>query len=258
MPSTLQSPLSGTLKATRSVISSEDMRGGSEAQQTLIPQQLAAQAEQIRGLNEQFESLLSVQEQKNKEIEEFKDKFFEQSALLERRQKLAEELQRKKDAAEARAAGEQKIEGGLTRTMMKPVQKVKEQMGSILDKALGFFGWLFGGWLANQLLDMIKAWKTGDWDLMKKVNTTTKGVFAALSAGLTSINAALKGISKLILLILFFGFISISPKTRYVVGISLKQISSFLIWTVKYEDREKWIIDKPSWIPSQKKIKPSY
>ena len=198
MPSTLQSPLSGTLKATRSVISSEDMRGGSEAQQTLIPQQLAAQAEQIRGLNEQFESLLSVQEQKNKEIEEFKDKFFEQSALLERRQKLAEELQRKKDAAEARAAGEQKIEGGLTRTMMKPVQKIKEQMGSILDKALGFFGWLFGGWLANQLLDMIKAWKTGDWDLMKKVNTTTKGVLASLSAGLTTVNAALKGISKLI------------------------------------------------------------
>ena len=66
-----------------------------------------------------------------------------------------------------------------------------------------------------------------------------------------------KGIFKLILLILIFGFILISPKTRYMVGISLKQISSFLLWTVKYEDREKWIIDKPSWIPSQK-LKPSY
>jgi len=53
----------------------------------------------------------------------------------------------------------------------------------------------------------------------------------------------IKGIFKLILLILLFGFISISPKTRYVVGISLKHISSFLLWTVKYEDREKWIID---------------
>ena len=62
----------------------------------------------------------------------------------------------------------------------------------------------------------------------------------------------IKGMFKLILLILIFGFISISPKTRYLVGISLKQISSFLLWTVKYEDREKWIIDKPSWIPSQK------
>ena len=62
---------------------------------------------------------------------------------------------------------------------------------------------------------------------------------------------------KLILLILLFGFISISPKTRYMVGISLKQIYSFLLCTVKYEDREKWINDKPSWIPSQK-LKPSY
>ena len=67
----------------------------------------------------------------------------------------------------------------------------------------------------------------------------------------------IKGIFKLILLILLFGFISISPKTRYLVGKSLKQISSFLLWTVKYEDREKWIIDRPSWIPSQK-LKPSY
>ena len=65
------------------------------------------------------------------------------------------------------------------------------------------------------------------------------------------------GMINLILLILLFGFISISPKTRYLVGITLKEISSFLLWTVKYEDKEKWIIDKPSWIPDQK-LKPSY
>ena len=65
----------------------------------------------------------------------------------------------------------------------------------------------------------------------------------------------IKGMFKLILLILLFGFISISPKTRYLVGITLKEISSFILWTVKYEDREKWIINKPSWIPSQK-LKP--
>ena len=57
---------------------------------------------------------------------------------------------------------------------------------------------------------------------------------------------------KVILLILLIGFISISPKTRYLIGIILKEISSFLLWTVKYEDREKWIIDKPGWILSQK------
>ena len=67
----------------------------------------------------------------------------------------------------------------------------------------------------------------------------------------------INGIFKMILLMLFLGFISISPKTRYLVGITLKEISSFLLWTVKYEDREKWIIDKPSWIPDQK-LKPSY
>ena len=67
----------------------------------------------------------------------------------------------------------------------------------------------------------------------------------------------IKSIFKLILLILLFGFISISPKTKYLVGITLKEISSFLLWTVKYEDREKWILDKPSWIPGQK-LKQAY
>ena len=68
----------------------------------------------------------------------------------------------------------------------------------------------------------------------------------------------IKGMFKLILLLLLLlGFISISPKTRYLVGITLKEISSFLLWTVKNEDRKKWIIDKPSWIPDQK-LKPSY
>ncbi len=66
----------------------------------------------------------------------------------------------------------------------------------------------------------------------------------------------IKSIFKIILLILLVGFISISPKTRYIVGISLKQISSFLLWTVKDEERGKWILDKPGWIPSQK-LKPS-
>ena len=62
----------------------------------------------------------------------------------------------------------------------------------------------------------------------------------------------IKDVFKLILLIFLLGFILISPRTRYLVGISLKQISSFLLWTVKFEDREKWIRNKPSWIPSQK------
>ena len=67
----------------------------------------------------------------------------------------------------------------------------------------------------------------------------------------------IKVMLKLILLILLFGFISISPKKRYLVGISRKEISSFLLWTVKYEDRGKLITDKPSWMPIQK-LKPSY
>ena len=61
----------------------------------------------------------------------------------------------------------------------------------------------------------------------------------------------IKNIIKLIALIIFFGFFSISPRTRFIVGKSLKELASFLVWTVKYEDREKWIIDKPRWMSPQ-------
>ena len=66
----------------------------------------------------------------------------------------------------------------------------------------------------------------------------------------------IKVMFKLILLILLFGLKSKSSKTRYLISITLKEISSFLLRTVKYEDSEKCIINKPSWIPSQK-LKPS-
>ena len=61
----------------------------------------------------------------------------------------------------------------------------------------------------------------------------------------------IKTIFRLIVLIFMVGFITISLRTRFIVGVSLKQISSFLLWTVKYEEREKWIMDRPTWIPIQ-------
>ena len=48
----------------------------------------------------------------------------------------------------------------------------------------------------------------------------------------------IKTIFRLIVLIIMVGFITVSPKTKFIVGVSLKQISSFLLWTFKYEDRE--------------------
>ena len=61
-----------------------------------------------------------------------------------------------------------------------------------------------------------------------------------------------KFVFKLILLILLFGFISISPKNKIHFGNIFKTNFFVFLWTVKYEEREKWIIEKPSWIPSQK------
>jgi len=50
---------------------------------------------------------------------------------------------------------------------------------------------------------------------------------------------------------LVFGFISVSPKTRYLIGISYERISSFLLLSVNDDNKETWIIEKPLLIPIQ-------
>ena len=67
----------------------------------------------------------------------------------------------------------------------------------------------------------------------------------------------IKAMFNIILLILIFGLISISPQTRYSVGISLNKFLRFFYELLNYQDREKSIIAKPSWITSQK-LKPLY
>ena len=62
----------------------------------------------------------------------------------------------------------------------------------------------------------------------------------------------IKLIFKLFSLILVFGFISISPKTRYLLGMYHERISSFLLLSVKDEDKEIWIIEKPFLMPIHK------
>ena len=52
-------------------------------------------------------------------------------------------------------------------------------------------------------------------------------------------------------------FICISPRTRYMLGITFKRISVFLFWKVRYEENQKWIIDNLNLIKSQN-LKPSY
>ena len=61
----------------------------------------------------------------------------------------------------------------------------------------------------------------------------------------------IKTISRLIILILIGGFITISPRTSFIVGVTIEQISSFFMWNVKYKHREKWVIDKSIRISTQ-------
>ena len=55
----------------------------------------------------------------------------------------------------------------------------------------------------------------------------------------------MKSFLKLIPIILLLGFISISPKTRTLIGTSFYYLSKFIMSTVNNENKDKWIIYKP-------------
>ena len=58
----------------------------------------------------------------------------------------------------------------------------------------------------------------------------------------------MKSLLKLIPIILLLGFISISPKTRNLIGTSFDYLSKFVMSTVNNENKEKWLMDKPKWL----------
>ena len=55
----------------------------------------------------------------------------------------------------------------------------------------------------------------------------------------------MKSFLKLIPIILLVGFISISPKTRTLIGTSFYYLSKFVMSTVNNENKDKWLMNKP-------------
>ncbi|MDC3044782.1 hypothetical protein OA098_01720 [Prochlorococcus sp. AH-736-B04] len=67
----------------------------------------------------------------------------------------------------------------------------------------------------------------------------------------------MKSFLKLIPIILFLGFISISPKSRNLIGTSFDYLSKFVLSTVNNENKDKWLMDKPEWFNKPQEFKPA-
>ncbi len=69
----------------------------------------------------------------------------------------------------------------------------------------------------------------------------------------------MKRFLKLIPIILLLGFISISPKTRYLIGTAFEYWSKFVLSSVNNENKDKWLMDKPQWLNKPQEFElPSY
>ena len=67
----------------------------------------------------------------------------------------------------------------------------------------------------------------------------------------------MKSFLKLIPIILLLGFISISPKSRNLVGTSFDYLSKFVMSTVNNENKDKWLMDKPEWLNKPQEFEPA-
>ena len=67
----------------------------------------------------------------------------------------------------------------------------------------------------------------------------------------------MKSVLKLIPIILLLGFISISPKSRNLIGTSFDYLSKFIMVTVNNENKDKWLMDKPEWFNKPQEFKPA-
>ena len=62
---------------------------------------------------------------------------------------------------------------------------------------------------------------------------------------------------KLIPIILLLGFISISPKSRNLIGTRFDYLSKFVMSTVNNKNKDKWLMDKPEWFNKSQEFKPA-
>ena len=67
----------------------------------------------------------------------------------------------------------------------------------------------------------------------------------------------MKSFLKIIPIILLLGFISISPKTRNLIGTSFDYLSKFVMSTVNSENKDKWLMDKPEWFNKPQEFEPA-
>ena len=67
----------------------------------------------------------------------------------------------------------------------------------------------------------------------------------------------MKSFLKLIPIILLLGFISISPKSRNLIGTSFDYLSKFVMSTVNNENKDKWLMDKPEWFKKPQEFEPA-
>lgn len=123
---------------------------------------------------------------------------FQQNQLeIDRIRKEQEQL--RLDAERATRSGrENAIEQRINNALLAPVQAITPKLGSLFDRIRSALALLFGGWLTNQLIDLIGANQDGNISGVKEISDNIRNQVFRIIGGLVAAGAGFKILKSLI------------------------------------------------------------
>jgi hypothetical protein len=128
----------------------------------------------------------------------------QQDAINEERLlRSQQERERRYAEEQIRIGREGDIERKIENAIVQPVQRIAPKVQDIFGNVLSSLGWLFGGWLTNQVIEYIKTEGEGNNERMQEIkNNIIKnlgvagGVLLAIKIGIGALRITLSGITK--------------------------------------------------------------
>lgn len=123
---------------------------------------------------------------------------FQQNQLeIDRIRKEQEQL--RLDAERANRSGrENAIEQRINNALLVPVQAITPKLGSLFDRIRSALALLFGGWLTNQLIELIGANQDGNISGVKEISDNIRNQVFRIIGGLVAAGAGFKILKSLI------------------------------------------------------------
>lgn len=117
---------------------------------------------QINGLQEQVSDFSSA-------LDRISVIIANTSAVDQQREQFQNEQERRSAEIGLRRGKEKAVENRIQEALTEPIKRVGNKLQLGLSNLLQSLYWIFGGWLTNQVINLLTSYSNKDWDLFNKI-----------------------------------------------------------------------------------------